>query len=139
MMVKGWLSLLAFAGGLYFGREAKAKVIKINPSVIFIPPRNLESIEEPFNPEKIVRHILKEVWDLELDDKEIKALSKELDKIIRQKDPNLDRLMKIYRRQYYLSKIQKVNNAFCEGRIDRTTYVELMRRYTSMLAKIELP
>jgi hypothetical protein len=138
-MVKGWLSLLAFAGGLYFGREAKAKNVEVPPNVIFVPPRiELQPDKEPLKLDEIVRYVVKEAWGYELDEEKAKELSQGLEKKIKEFDPNLDKLMKIYRRQYYLDKLEKIATTFCEGRIDRATYLFLTRRYIDKIVSMEL-
>ncbi|MEM1548490.1 MAG: hypothetical protein QXR44_04055 [Thermoproteota archaeon] len=137
-MVRGWLSLLAFAGGLYLGREVKAKEVEVPPNIVFVPPRiELQPEREPFKPEDIVRQVAKEAWGLELNEEEVKRLAGEFDKRIREVDPKLDRLIKIYRRQSYLDKLEKIATAFCEGRIDRATYLFLTRRYIDKIVSME--
>jgi hypothetical protein len=138
-MVKGWLSLLAFAGGLYFGREVKARDIVVPPNVIFVPPRiELQPDREPLRLDEIVRHVTREAMRLELSEDEIKRLSKELERRIKEIDPNLERLMKMYRRQYYLDKLERIAAAFCEGSIDRVTYILLTRRYIDKIVALEM-
>ena len=138
-MVKGWLSLLAFAGGLYFGREAKAKSIEVPPNVIFVPPRiELQPDKEPLKLDEIVRHVAREAWGYELNEDQAKELSQGLERKIKELDPDLDKLMKIYKRQYYLDKLEKIATAFCEGRIDRAMYLFLTRRYIDKIVSMEL-
>jgi len=138
-MVKGWLSLLAFAGGLYFGREVKARDIVVPPNVIFVPPRiELQPDREPLRLDEIVRHVTREAMRLELSEDEIKRLSKELERRIKEIDPNLERLMKMYKRQYYLDKLERIAAAFCEGSIDRVTYILLTRRYIDKIVALEM-
>ena len=137
-MVKGWLSLLAFAGGLYLGREIKAKEVEIPPNIVFVPPRiELQLEREPFNPENIVRQVAREAWGIELEEEEVKRLAQELDKKIREIDPKLDRLIKIYKRQFYLDKLERITTAFNDGRIDRTMYLFLTRRYVDKIVDME--
>lgn len=135
-MVKGWLSLLAFAGGLYFGREVKAKEVEVPPNIVFVPPRI--ELREPFKPEAIVRQVVREVWGLELPEEQAKKLAQELERRIREVDPQLEKLIGIYRRQLYLDRLWRAATAFCEGRIDRGTYLSLTRRYIGRLMSIEV-
>jgi len=138
-MVKGWLSLFAFAGGLYFGREVQAREVRVPPNVVFVPPRiELQPDREPLKLDEIVKHVVREAWGLELGEEEVKRLSRELERRIREVDPNLDRLMKMYRMQYYLDKLEKIAAVFCEGRIDRATYLFLTRRYVDKIVSMEL-
>jgi len=139
LMVKGWLSLLAFAGGLYFGREVKARDVRVPPNVVFVPPRiELQPDREPLKLDEIVRYVARESWGRELSGEEVERLSRELERRIREVDPNLDKLMKVYRRQYYLDKLERVAAAFCEGRIDRATYLFLTRRYIDKIVSVEV-
>jgi hypothetical protein len=136
-MVKGWLSLLAFAGGLYFGREVKAKEVEVPPNVVFVPPRiDLQFDKEPFEPEKVVKQLLVE-RGLQLSEENVKRLSQELEKKIKEVDPNLEKLIKIYRKQVYFEMLEKIATAFCDGRIDRTAYLFLIKRYVEKIVKLE--
>jgi hypothetical protein len=136
-MAKGWLQLLAFVGGLYFGREAKAKVEEVPPNIVFVPPSIDLRPDENFDAEDVVRSAM-EAAGHQLGEEDVKRLSLELERRIKEVDPELSKLIKAYKRQIYLNKLEKIAIAFCDGKIDVETYLTLIKRYADKLANLEL-
>ncbi|MBO3832644.1 MAG: hypothetical protein FGF51_04570 [Candidatus Brockarchaeota archaeon] len=131
-MVKGWLPLLAFVGGLYLGGEIKAKEVEVPPNIVFAPLEEFQLDEKSFNVEDIVREVAREMWGFDLKEEQVKELTEKFKEV----DPGLEKMIKTYKIQSYLNKLEKIAVAFNEGKIDVATYLFLTESYVRKIQNL---
>ncbi|QOJ78959.1 hypothetical protein IG193_00385 [Infirmifilum lucidum] len=128
-----WYSLLALASGWAVGREVKRKEYIVSPTIVFVSPTTdvIDALSSrPKGVEDIVREAFKENMGREPTEEELRLVIKELEK--RSQGPS-DKTRKIYE---CLDKLRKIQEAFCNGKIDSGLYVWMRRRYVDKLVKL---